>query len=102
MLADTLQLGGNDGCVWLGLRNQLVTVRLMVLIEFMLSYNVGRAEAVLGRVRMTQGSKKIAIASLVRYPERKPCSEGAPGTNRSTPALDKRFLLRSISSSRAW
>jgi hypothetical protein len=74
----------------------------MLLIEFMPSYNVGRAEAMLGRVRMTQGSKKIAIASLLRYPERKPCNEGAPGTKRSTPALDRCFLLRSISFPRAW
>jgi hypothetical protein len=74
----------------------------MLLIEFMPSYNVDRAEAMLGRVRVTQGSKKIAIVSLVRYRERKSCNEGAQGTNRSTPALDRRFLLRSISSARAW
>ena len=102
MLADTLQLGGNDDCAWLGLRNQLVTVRLMVLIEFMLSYNVGLTQTILSKVRAPQGSKKIAIVSLVRYPERKLCNEGAPGTKRSTPALDRRFLLRSISSARAW
>jgi hypothetical protein len=101
-MANTLQLGSNDGCAWLGLRNRLVSARLMLLIKFMPSNSVGRAEAMLGRVRMTQGLKKIAIVSLVRYPERSPCNEGALGTKRSTPALDRRFLLRSISSPRAW
>jgi hypothetical protein len=58
----------------------------MLLIEFMPSYNVDRAEAMLGRVRMTQGSKRIAIASLVRYPERRLYNEGAPGNESIHPS----------------
>jgi hypothetical protein len=63
-----------------------------VLIELVTSNNVDRADAMLGKVRLTQGSKKFAIASLVRYPEGPAFHEGALGTNRFTPALDRLLL----------
>lgn len=46
----------------------------------------------LQKVRMTEYSKKLAIACLLRYRDGPTFNEGAQGINRFTPALDNFFL----------